>query len=80
MNDKSFERADRAVKLLVQTPDIVWDIVTCVNPRNYGRLEEFKEYLISIGVRRWRLFSIFPMGRAAENPELQLSDGQFRGL
>ena len=79
-NDKSFERADRAVKLLVQTPDIVWDIVTCVNPRNYGRLEEFKEYLISIGVRRWRLFSIFPMGRAAENPELQLSDGQFRGL
>ena len=79
-NDKSFERADRAVKLLVQTPDIVWDIVTCVNPRNYGRLEEFKEYLISIGVRRWRLFSIFPMGRAAENPELQLSDAQFRGL
>lgn len=79
-NDKSFERADKAIKLLVQTPDLVWDIVTCVNPRNYGRLEDFKEYLISIGVRDWRLFSIFPMGRAAENPELQLSDEQFRGL
>ena len=79
-NDKSFERADRAVKMLVKTPDLVWDIVTCVNPKNYDRLEEFKEYLISIGVSYWRLFSIFPMGRAAENPELQLSDAQFRGL
>ena len=79
-NEHSFERAAHAIKLLVQTSDLVWDIVTCVNPRNYGRLEEFKEYLISIGVRDWRLFSIFPMGRAAQNPELQLSDAQFRGL
>ena len=76
-NERSFERADAAIKMLVRTPDIVWDIVTCVNPRNYSRLDEFKEYLISIGVRNWRLFSIFPMGRAADNPELQLSDEQF---
>lgn len=79
-NDRSFEKADRAVKLLVGTPELVWDIVTCVNPRNYGRLEDFKEYLISIGVRNWRLFSIFPMGRASSDPELQLSDVQFKGL
>ena len=79
-NERSFECADRAIKMLVKTPDLVWDIVTCVNPRNYGRLDEFKEYLIKTGVRDWRLFSIFPMGRAAENPELQLSDEQFKGL
>lgn len=79
-NNRSFECADKAIKMLVNTPDLVWDIVTCVNPRNYDRLEEFKEYLISIGVSNWRLFSIFPMGRAAENPELQLSDELFRGL
>ncbi len=79
-NDRSFERADHAIKMLVKTPDLLWDIVTCVNPRNYNRLKEFKEYLISIGVRNWRLFSIFPMGRAAKDPELQLSDEQFRGL
>ena len=79
-NERSFERADHAIKMLVNTPGIVWDIVTCVNPRNYSRLAEFKEYLISIGVHNWRLFSIFPMGRAADNPELQLSDEQFRGL
>ncbi|MBQ6955066.1 MAG: TIGR04133 family radical SAM/SPASM protein [Bacteroidales bacterium] len=79
-NERSFERADKAIRMLTHTPDLVWDIVTCVNPRNYGRLGEFKEYLISIGVRHWRLFSIFPMGRAASNPDLQLSDEQFRGL
>ena len=60
-NERSFEKADHAIKLLVETPDLVWDIVTCVNPRNYLRLEEFKEYLISIGVRNCRLFSIFTL-------------------
>lgn len=79
-NDQSFDRADRAIRLLTQTPDLLWDIVTCVYPRNYDSLDAFKEYLITIGVRRWRLFSIFPMGRAAENPDLQLTDEQFRGL
>ena len=79
-NELSFKCADKAIKMLVKTKGLVWDIVTCVNPRNYAKLDEFKEYLISIGVKRWRLFSIFPMGRAAENPELQLDDNQFKGL
>ena len=59
---------------------MLWDVVTCVNPRSYGQLAEFKDYLISIGVRHWRLFSIFPMGRAAHDPDLQLTDEQFRGI
>ncbi|MBR1550396.1 MAG: TIGR04133 family radical SAM/SPASM protein [Bacteroidales bacterium] len=77
---QSFERASNAIRLLAQQRDILWDVVTCVNPRNYPRLKEFKEYLVSLGVRAWRLFSIFPMGRAAGNAELQFSDEQFRGL
>lgn len=79
-NEHSFERADRAVRLLTQVPGLVWDIVTCVCPRNYDTLNDFKEYLISIGVKNWRLFSIFPMGRASVNKELQLDKEQFRGL
>lgn len=75
----SFERASRAVSLLAHADELVWDVVTCVNPRNYGRLQEFKEYLIGLGVKRWRVFTIFPMGRAAHDPQLQLSDEQFRG-
>ena len=76
----SFERAERAVKLLVEAKDeVLWDIVTCVNPRSYGQLEQFKDYIVGLGVPRWRVFTIFPMGRAAHDPELQLSNEQFRG-
>ncbi len=77
---QSFAMAVAAIKLLAQQKDILWDVVTCVNPRSYPHLEEFKEFLISLGVPAWRLFSIFPMGRAAHDPELQLSDEQFRGI
>ena len=77
---QSFEKATNAIRLLAQTKGILWDVVTCVNPRNYPHLKEFKEYLISLGVPAWRLFSIFPMGRAAHDRELQLTDEQFRGL
>lgn len=77
---QSFAKAVAAIKLLAQQKDILWDVVTCVNPRSYPRLQEFKEFLISLGVPAWRLFSIFPMGRAAHDPELQLSDEQFCGI
>lgn len=78
-HDHGFERASRAISLLAKTDDLVWDVVTCVTPHNYARLEEFKEYLVSLGVPRWRVFTIFPMGRAAHDPELQLTEEQFKG-
>ena len=77
---QSFEKATAAIKLLVQRKDILWDVVTCVNPRSYPHLREFKDYLVSLGVPAWRLFSIFPLGRAAHDPDLQLTDEQFRGI
>lgn len=77
---QSFARATEAIRLLASCDDVLWDVVTCVNPRNYPQLADFKEYLVGLGVRRWRLFSIFPMGRAAGDKELQLSDDQFRGI
>ena len=76
----SYSKATAAIRLLAEHKDILWDVVTCVNPRNYPTLREFKESLVSLGVPAWRLFSIFPMGRAAGNAELQFSDEQFRGL
>ena len=77
-NARSFARASQAIRLLAQERDIVWDVVTCVNPKNFARMEAFRDWLIAQGVRSWRVFTIFPMGRAADNPELQLSDEQFR--
>lgn len=77
-NPHSFDRAANAIQLLVKQRNIVWDIVTCVNPKNIDRLEEFRDWLVSLGVKRWRCFTIVPMGRAAHDPELQLSNEQFR--
>lgn len=77
---QSFEKATEAIRLLAQQKELLWDVVTCVNPRNYPRLAELRDYLVSLGVPAWRLFSIFPMGRAAGNPDLQFTDEQFRGL
>ena len=76
----SYDRAMNAIRLLAQERDVKWDVVTCVNRRNYPRLEQLKDALYEAGVRRWRLFTIFPVGRAARYPEFQLDDRNFKGL
>lgn len=77
---ESFIRAEAAIKMLVQEPSLAWDVVTCVNGKNYPYLEELKNHLYSIGVRHWRIFTIFPVGRAAQHPEFQLTDREFTGV
>jgi radical SAM protein with 4Fe4S-binding SPASM domain len=61
-----------------QPKRLAWDVVTCVNQRTINQLDEMQQYLWSIGVRNWRLITIDPMGRAAENPELILTPEQHR--
>jgi radical SAM enzyme (rSAM/lipoprotein system) len=57
---------------------LTWDVVTCVNQRSFQQIDEMQKYLWSIGVRHWRLITIDPMGRAADNPELLLTPEQHR--
>ena len=77
---ESYERAMNAIRMLGSQNEIIWDVVTCVNRRNYPYLKQLKDELYKAGVRRWRLFTIFPVGRAARYPELQLEDRDFMGL
>lgn len=79
-NIRSFERVEIAIGQLVQTKKLTWDVITCVNHRNYHQLNELKDYLISRGVKHWRCTTIFPSGRAANNPDLQLSNEEYKGL
>lgn len=70
----SFERASSAIRLAASRQDrINFDVVTCVNHRNIGELEDIHAYLLSLGVKAWRLFTIIPIGRAATDPDMQLS-------
>lgn len=77
---RSYERAWHAIELLSRTDDILWDVVTCVHPANFSSLPALRQQLIDQGVKRWRLFAIFPVGRAAMNSALQLTDEQYYDL
>lgn len=77
---ESFNQATKAIRMIAEEDELLWDVVTCVNHRNYPYLATFKNYLVNMGVRNWRLFTIFPVGRAAQSADLQLSDEEFKGL
>ena len=76
----SFDAAMRAIEAVHTIPGLTWDVITCVNGRNLPRLNEVKKLLIEAGVPRWRCFTIDPMGRAANDKSLLLTDEQFRDL
>lgn len=75
----SFAKAVAAIKALAKR-EIAWDVITCVNNRNFTSLPQFRDFLISIGVTQWRIFTVFPSGRAKEDPELQLNDSDYKRL
>ena len=79
-NAESFRRASEAIDALVAEKRIIFDIVTCVTEHNFHEIPQLKEFLIAKGVRQWRLITVFPVGRAAQNPELQLTDEHFNQL
>lgn len=78
-NEHSFQNASKAIEMVCKSNAIAFDVVTCVNRKNYHELPAIRDFLISIGLKQWRLFTVFPMGRAANDPMLQLSNEEFKG-
>jgi radical SAM enzyme (rSAM/lipoprotein system) len=76
----SFSKVDRAIDLAASANRLNFDVVTCVNRRNIGELHAIHDYLISKKVKAWRLFTIVPIGRAKNNPDLFLTDIQFKEM
>lgn len=79
-NGNSFSKVDHAIELAASSSRLNFDVVTCVNQRNILELPAINDYLIRKKVKAWRLFTIVPIGRAKNNPELFLTDIQFREL
>lgn len=77
-NPHSYERALAALRMIAADGTVAYDAVTCVTGSLVPRLEEMKELLIENGIKHWRIFTIFPVGRAADDPTLRLTDEQFR--
>ena len=72
-NDKSFDSAMAAIRRVADSGVELADVVTCVFPGNLERLDTIAELLVDAGVKSWRLFRIFPLGRAAGNDQLLMS-------
>jgi len=79
-NKESFKKVENAIDLAVSSSRLNFDLVTCVNSKNFHELEEIRDFLIAKGVKAWRLFTIIPIGRAKNNPEMFLTDVQFKEL
>ncbi|MDE6624340.1 MAG: TIGR04133 family radical SAM/SPASM protein [Alistipes sp.] len=79
-NALSYDRALNAIRMIVREPALTYDVVTCATGELVPNLEAFREMLIAEGVTHWRLFSIFPMGRAKEDPALRMTDAEFRAM
>ena len=58
-NRRSFEGAVNAIAMLAEEKEVTWDVVTCVNQKNFKDLMLFKDFLIELGVKNWRIFTIF---------------------
>ncbi|HBX91154.1 TIGR04133 family radical SAM/SPASM protein [Alistipes sp.] len=79
-NPRSYDRALDALRLIVREQGLTYDVVTCVTAPLVPQLEAFRDMLVAEGVRSWRLFTIFPAGRAAADATLRLGDADFRRL
>jgi radical SAM protein with 4Fe4S-binding SPASM domain len=76
----SFARVVAAARLVAQARLPFFDVVTCANPRNLDQLPRVQSLLDDLGVPAWRIFSIFPRGRAVANASLRLSDAELHRL
>ena len=79
-SDTNFDRVFNAIGHIRKAPHLSWDVITCVNRRNIHHLYEFKRMLIEAGVKKWRCFTIVPMGRAFGQEELLLDNEEFKYL
>ncbi len=74
----SFRKACRALSACRQVGLPIVEGITCVTPRSIETLEQTYEITRDLGATHWRVFNIFPAGRARDNRDLLLDDDQIR--
>lgn len=84
VNPNSYKKVCDGIKTVVDFRKqygnrVVFDVITCVHKGNLDILRELRDDLIERGVEQWRIFSIFPEGRAAEN-DLSLTPEEYKQL
>jgi radical SAM protein with 4Fe4S-binding SPASM domain len=72
----AFEKTLDALNRIGSSDIPMSDVVTCVHPGNIDHLDETAEIILKTGLPAWRLFRIFPSGRAGRDQNLNLSFDQ----
>lgn len=73
-NKYAYDKAINALKLFITSEKFrIVEVITCANPQNIDQLDMIYDKLIELGVNAWRIFSIFPKGRAVKNRELVIN-------
>ena len=80
-NPSSFKTVVTAIDLMTAEYNrtrglFLFDVITCVHHNNLSVLPKLRDFLIEKGVPAWRIFSIFPSGRAAEE-DLSLTQEEY---
>ena len=67
-----FAKTVEAMQQIAKSSIPTSDVVTCVHPGNLELLDETAEIILRTGIPAWRLFRIFPSGRAGRDRSLNL--------
>ena len=73
-NPNSYEHTIKAIEIAAKERTLDLDVVSCINRRSISQMEEIYQKLKSLGVRKWRLFTIIPIGRAKDDPQMHLTN------
>ncbi len=76
----AFERTCRAITACLEAGIPTVEAITCCTPRHLDALEATYEIVRDLGAHLWRVFNIFPIGRAGVNRHLLLDDDGIRTL
>jgi radical SAM enzyme (rSAM/lipoprotein system) len=79
-NSHSWQKCYELLQAAGKIKGFTFDAATCVNQLNLSELDTLKQLLLQANVRLWRLFTVFPKGRAKEHDFLFLSPDQFRTM
>lgn len=80
-NQNSYNKVIEAIKELKKYPTVFTSVVTCVTPDNLQQLDVLKTMLIDeLKIGSWRMYPVFPVGRAANNRDLLLDSEQLHAL
>lgn len=84
INPQSYKKVCEGIKLAVDFQKqygnrLIFDVITCVHSKNLEILPALRDDLIERGVTQWRIFSIFPEGRAEHN-DLSLTKEEYKKL